>query len=64
MLLSCFLGYKKGDLLGAIAAFENSLTETHNVEVSDKMKKVKAELKKKEETAYLDPVKSQGALFL
>lgn len=54
-------GYRKGDLRGAIAAYEDSLTETHNVEIADKMKKVKVELKKKEETEYLDPVKSQGA---
>jgi hypothetical protein len=38
----------------------SSLMESRNEEVADKLKKVKAELKKKTEEEYLDPVKSNG----
>jgi hypothetical protein len=37
-----------------------SLMESRNEEISDKLKKVKAELKKKAELEYLDATKSQG----
>jgi stress-induced-phosphoprotein 1 len=52
---------KKGDLRAAIGAYEDSLTESHSDEVYDKIKKCKAELKKKEEQEYLDPVKAAAA---
>lgn len=46
---------KQGDLPAAIEAFDNSLLESHTEDVHDKLKKAKAELKKRTEAEYINP---------
>jgi stress-induced-phosphoprotein 1 len=53
--------HKKGNLEEAAAAYENSLLEHRTDDVHEKHKKIRAEIKKTAELAYLDPVKAEEA---
>lgn len=46
---------RRGDLKGALAAYDDSLLESHTDEVSDKAKKLRVELKKRAEQEYRNP---------
>merc|ERR1712054_474387 len=50
---------KKGDLEGAISAFQKSLTEHRTADTLKRLSDTEKELKKKTEEEYLDPVKAE-----
>lgn len=50
---------KKGDLAGAIEAFQKSLTEHRTADTLKKLSDTEKELKRMEEQAYLDPAKAE-----
>jgi len=50
---------KKGDLEGAISAFQKSLTEHRTADTLKKLSDSEKELKKQKEEEYLDPVKAE-----
>ena len=52
---------KRRELREAIEAYENSMLEHRNDDVQAKLKALKAELKKKTEAEYQDPVKAEEA---
>lgn len=52
---------KRGNLAGAIEAYDSSLLESHTEDVYEKCKKAKAEMKKAAELAYRDPAKAAEA---
>ena len=50
---------RKGDLPGAIEAFQKSLTEHRTADTLKKLSDTEKELKRREEEAYLDPAKAE-----
>ena len=52
---------RKGDFPAAIEAYERSLMESHSDDVYTRLKRTKADMKKAEEQAYLDPEKAKEA---
>lgn len=56
---NCYL--KLNDLPAAVEAFESSLLESSSPDVTDKLRKARADLRKQRETEYIDPAKGEEA---